>query len=118
MKIGNNIIALRGHFGLSQRELANQLGVSKATISLWENEKKYPSRKNIEKLIVKFQLNPKDLFGSNVGEVLTPQAQFKFQPSVFTVKEGIELHIAAEKLSKEELDKMDKAVQLLKVFYS
>ena len=63
-------------------------------------------------------MDPKDLFGSNVQDLLTSQSQFKFQPSVFTVKEGIELHIAAEKLSKEELDKMDKAVKLLKVFYS
>ena len=117
MKIGNNIIAVRGHFGLSQRELADQLGVSKATVSLWENDKKYPSRKNIEKLIYQFRLDPKDLFGANVREILTPQKQFQFQPDVLDIKDGIALHVAPEKLSKADLDKTEKAVQLLKVFF-
>jgi len=33
---GNNIRALRNHLGLTQRELADQLGTRQQTISEWE----------------------------------------------------------------------------------
>ncbi len=116
--IGKNIVELRQHFGMSQRDFALKMGISKATVSLWENGKKYPTRKNLEKLSSMFNLNPQDLFGQDLAKTLALQPQFNFKPAVFSVKQGVELHIEKEKLSREELSSIEKAIKLLKVFFS
>ena len=116
--IGKNIIELRQHYELSQRDFALKMGISKATVSLWENGKKYPTRKNLEKLSSLFNLNPQDLFGHDLLKTLALQPQFTFKPAVFSVKQGVELHIETEKLSREELASVEKAIRLLKVFFS
>jgi repressor LexA len=36
--------------GIKQSWLASKMGVSKVTMSLWVNEKSYPSKDNLEKL--------------------------------------------------------------------
>ncbi len=117
MNIGKNITVIRQHFGLSQQDFAMKVGISKATVSLWENGKKYPSKKNLEKLAIIFNLDPQDLFGDNVNEKLSLQSHFKFRASVFTIKQGVELHVETEKLSKEEISSVEKAIKLLKVFF-
>jgi transcriptional regulator with XRE-family HTH domain len=117
LQIGNNISALRAQLGLSQKELSDRLGVSKATVSLWESEKKYPSRKNFEKLLSVFKLKPTDLFEPQLTDYFTLQHQLPFQPTVLFIKEGLELHVQMEKLSKEDLVSLKKAVPLLKVIF-
>lgn len=42
--------AARVNAGLSQKEVADELGVSNKTISSWENSKTFPSAKKIEAL--------------------------------------------------------------------
>lgn len=116
--IGKNIIELRQHYKMSQRDFALKMGISKATVSLWENGKKYPTRRNLEKLSSMFNLNPQDLFGQDLLKNLALQPQFTFKPAVFSVKQGVELHIETEKLSREELSSVEKAIKLLKVFFS
>ena len=116
--IGKNIIELRQHYKMSQRDFALKMGISKATVSLWENGKKYPTRRNLEKLSSLFNLNPQDLFGHDLSRTLALQPQFTFKPAVFNVKQGVELHIETEKLSREELSSVEKAIKLLKVFFS
>ena len=118
LNIGKNIVELRKHFKLSQDEFALKAGISKATVSLWENNKKYPSRKNIEKLALIFGIDPKDIFGKDLAKALAVQSQFKFKPVILSIKPGVELHIETEKLSKEELAYVEKAIKLLKVFFS
>lgn len=117
-EMGRNILDIRQFSGLSQKDFALKLGVSKATVSLWENGKKYPSRKNMEKLSAIFSLEPKDIFSSNVLDKLNNQHQFKFRASNFQIKPGIELHAETEKLSRKDFDNLDKAVKLLKIFFS
>ena len=116
--IGKNIIELRQHYKMSQRDFALKLGISKATVSLWENGKKYPTRRNLEKLAGMFNLNPQDLFGQDLLKNLALQSQFTFKPAVFSVKQGVDLYIETEKLSREELASVEKAIRLLKVFFS
>lgn len=118
MNIGNNILTIRKHFRLSQRDFALKLGVSKATVSLWENNKKYPSRRNLENLATIFNIDPQDLFGDDVKQKLILQSQFRFRPSVFSIKQGVELHVETERLSREELQSVEKAIRLLKVFFN
>ena len=117
MNFDKNITAIRKHFKLSQRDFALKLGISKATVSLWEQGKKYPSRKNMEKLVSTFNIDPQDIFGPDVQEKLVLQPQFKFKPSSFLIKQGISLQIETEKLSREELSSVEKAIKLLKVFF-
>ena len=116
--IGKNISELRHHYKMSQRDFALKMGISKATVSLWENGKKYPTRRNLEKLSSMFNLNPQDLFGHDLLKNLALQSQFTFKPAVFSVKQGVDLHIETEKLSREELASVEKAIKLLKVFFS
>jgi len=117
LDIGKNIASIRHHFNLSQRDFALKLGISKATVSLWENNKKYPSRKNLENLATIFNLDPQDLFGTNVKEKLILQSQFRFRPTIFNIKQGVELRVETEKLSRDELQSVEKAIKLLKVFF-
>ena len=42
LKIGEKIKSKRRERDLTQEELANILGVSKAAVSKWENEESYP----------------------------------------------------------------------------
>jgi len=42
MNIGNNISALRKKKGITQEELANELGVSAQAVSKWENNSSCP----------------------------------------------------------------------------
>lgn len=50
MKIGQKIVKLRTELGLNQRQLAEALGVSAASLNEWESDKIFPSKRNLEKL--------------------------------------------------------------------
>ena len=117
MSLKDSLKSIREHFNLSQKDLSEKLEVSKATISLWESGKKYPSRKNMEKLASTFNISLKDLFDISVDEKLESQSNFEFIPSSYRIKNGIELSIKAAKLSKEDLLVVDKAVRVLRVLF-
>ncbi len=60
---GNNIRALRNHLGLTQRELADQLGTRQQTISEWEKGLYRPRGTS-----------------STLLTIVAERAQFKYQP--------------------------------------
>ena len=62
MNIGNNISALRKKKGITQEELANELGVSAQAVSKWENGTSDPSTSNLFALA--------KLYGVSVEELL------------------------------------------------
>ena len=62
MNIGNNISALRKQKGITQEELANELGVSAQAVSKWENGTSDPSTSNLFALA--------KLYGISVEELL------------------------------------------------
>ncbi len=62
MNLGNNIKELRKHFGLTQTELAEKLGVTEQTVSKWENDKCYPDVSLLPLLA--------NIFGCSVDAVL------------------------------------------------
>lgn len=117
MNIGENISAARIHFGLSQYQLSKRMNVSKATISLWENNKKYPTRKNIEKMSELFGIKPQDMFNEDLNLKLDSQPGLPFRPKTFNIKSGVQLVIQEESLSEEELHSVDKVCDILKVFF-
>ena len=56
-KFGNYIFELRKRAGLSQAELAAQIGVTNKAVSKWENGKAKPSTEMIRKLATLFQVS-------------------------------------------------------------
>ena len=118
MHIGQNISAIRRQMKLTQGDFAGKLGVSKATVSLWENQKKYPSRKNFTRILTAFKLNAKDFFELDPDDPILLQHPLPFPPIHFRIKDGIDLHVQNEKLSQRDAELLPKAVQMLKLFYS
>jgi len=62
IEIGAQMLAVRKHFGLSQRELAKRSGVTNATISLIEQNKVSPSVSSLKKVLDGLPLSLADFF--------------------------------------------------------
>lgn len=67
MNIGNNIAALRKQKGITQEELANELGVSAQAVSKWENNSSCPD--------VSLLTDIADYFGVTVDTLLRSNEQ-------------------------------------------
>ena len=65
MNIGNNIAVLRKKKGITQEELANELGVSAQAVSKWENNSSCPDVSLLTKIA--------DYFGVSVDDLLRAQ---------------------------------------------
>ena len=61
MDIGKKIITLRQRRGLSQNELREKLGVSRQTISKWENGQVLPDAYNLKALAKILDISVDDL---------------------------------------------------------
>lgn len=48
--------------GLTQRELADKLGVAQSTIGMYEQGYRYPSHKQVPKLCQILKIEPNDLY--------------------------------------------------------
>ena len=68
-KIGNFIKELRTEKGLTQKELADELGISNKTISKWETGNGLPDIISLQPLCDKFDISINDLLS---GERLQP----------------------------------------------
>ena len=69
MTIGKIIKQLRSVHSLSQEDLAEQLGVSRQTISNWENDRTVPALDYMKKLCEEYQLSLDQLFRLETNEV-------------------------------------------------
>lgn len=69
MTIGKTIKQLRSVHSLSQGDLAEQLGVSRQTISNWENDRTVPALDYMKKLCEEYQLSLEQLFRIETNEV-------------------------------------------------
>lgn len=69
MTIGKIIKQLRIVHSLSQEDLAEQLGVSRQTISNWENDRTVPALDYMKKLCEEYQLSLDQLFRLETNEV-------------------------------------------------
>ena len=57
-----NLIELRVSKKLTQTQLANELGVKRTSISMWENKKAFPKYDSLQKLA--------DLFECSIDEII------------------------------------------------
>lgn len=64
MKLGDKIKKLREGKNISQKELAGELGVTDAMISMYENDKKNPSLDVITKIAMFFNVSTDYLLGT------------------------------------------------------
>ncbi|SDB44872.1 DNA-binding transcriptional regulator, XRE-family HTH domain [Streptococcus henryi] len=61
---GPNLKRLRQKAGLSQTDLAKELGIGKQSLSDYEKQKSYPTFTNLDKIARFFQVNSSQLFGT------------------------------------------------------
>ena len=61
MSLGSSLFSARKKSGLSQEEVAEKLGVSRQTISKWENGTSDPSTSNLIALAKLFDLSAEEL---------------------------------------------------------
>ena len=69
MKFGDNLRNLRKLKKLSQEELSEQVGVSRQSISKWENGEAYPEMNNILKLCKIFNCKINDLLSDKISDI-------------------------------------------------
>lgn len=60
--VSKNIRDMREKAGLSQEAAARQLGVSWQTVSRWENNKRFPSPKDLHALSILYKCKPSDFY--------------------------------------------------------
>ena len=66
MSFADNLVYLRQHYGITQEGLAEQLGVSRQTVSKWEAGTNYPEMDKLLQLCDLFHTNLDDLMRGNV----------------------------------------------------
>ena len=68
MNIGRNISYFRKEKGLTQAQLAEQLGISAQAVSKWERGISYPDLSLVEPLVRIFGITSDQLFGIDAWE--------------------------------------------------
>ncbi len=68
MKLSENILKLRKEAGISQKKLAEQIGVSQASIGYWEKGQRTPSAVAIHKLANFFDVTPSYLMDQDTNK--------------------------------------------------
>jgi transcriptional regulator with XRE-family HTH domain len=63
-RLGKMVVRYRRHAGLTQRQLAELLGVSPSAVAGWEQGHRWPDPPQLVKLIDQCRLNPAELFGT------------------------------------------------------
>lgn len=63
MELKDRLKKLRSDANLTQEDLANQIFVSRTLISKWETGERYPSKENLARLAVLFQIPQDELIG-------------------------------------------------------
>ena len=98
-KIGKTIRDLRREMDCTQNTLADILGVTQDSISLWENDKRIPDTQYIVAMSAFFDVSADYLLGIS-NEIVG--IQFEERKKFFLTEEEEKLIIAYRKLSEEE----------------
>jgi len=69
MNLSDNLKKIRKEHNLSQEQLAEQLGVSRQSVSKWESNQAYPEMDKMIQLCKIFNLNIDDLLNQDIKEV-------------------------------------------------
>lgn len=82
--LGRRILRRRKDIGLAQRELGKALGISHATISLWESDKTEPTGKNLHALARVLQCTPTWILFGDDDQAPAEPIPFDMQPQLST----------------------------------
>ena len=77
MRFAEKMIELRKRQGLSQQDLADQLGVSRQAISRWETGAVQPQADNVKSLAQVFRVSADFLLDDSLDESAPPQGEPK-----------------------------------------
>ena len=117
MIFGRNLKKLRIFAGYNQRQVASKLGVSVSTISSWENGKKLPYGKNLQKVIDFFSITEADIFSDNIDEILQKQDFIDFSYERIKIKDGIFLVAKGDAMVSHDAVLIRKAEKILKALF-
>ena len=109
MNIGEKIRLYRNEKGLSQRELAKQIGRSKGLVGFWETNKREPPNSDMVKLSQILGVDVNDLFGipkySNT-ETYEVNSEQILRPIIGVVKAGYNMYCDENVLGYKPVDKV------------
>lgn len=82
MKIANIIKSERQILGITQHELAEKLGITQDSISLWETGKRIPDTQYLMPLCATLNISIDYLLGrtDELGKLLNPNEEFRTTP--------------------------------------
>ena len=69
MNLADNIKRIRKENNLSQEQLAEQLGVSRQSVSKWESNQAYPEMDKVLQISKMFNIGVDDLLNQNINEI-------------------------------------------------
>ena len=117
MIFGKNLKKLRVYAGYNQKQVAQKLGVSVSTISSWENGRKLPYGKNLQKVIDFFSITEADVFSDNIDQVIQKQDFMDFSYERIKIKDGIFLVAKGDAVISHDAAWIKKAEKILKVLF-
>lgn len=85
--ISKRIVELRRNHSLTQQQFAEKIGVSKQTVSNWENAIKFPRMELLEKIAQIFNVNKSDLISDEDHFFKDVQVQVLFRSHTKDLKE-------------------------------
>ena len=101
MRFCDNLKALRKADNISQERLAEKVGVSRQSVSKWENGEAYPEMSNIVALCTVFRCEITDLINSSISDAASLRESSNKEKIMKEEK-------AIEKIEKSEKPEMDK----------
>ena len=88
---------IRSNSKLTMEQFADKLGVTKRSVSMWENSNVVPREEVLRKIAVKFNISIDKLLGISVDEVDNPTLRY--------------IHRNLEKLDEKKLEKAEKVLR-------
>lgn len=95
MQLGQMIVQIRKEQGLTQETFAKKFGVTRQTVSNWENEKSYPDLYTLVKISDEFNVSLDILLKGDSGMVKNIDKKIKKQPFYIGIIIGLVVIVVA-----------------------
>jgi transcriptional regulator with XRE-family HTH domain len=109
--LGDNIRENREKLGINQVELAKLMGVSKQTVSNWENDNRIPPTQTLDKLANIFNVTTDSLLGRNTVLQSDTRVDIENDEDYAVAKEISKLDAEDKEFIKQMIKKLNKNKQ-------